>query len=106
MLASALVGGLRPGAKCSSPKVSATNAPRRPHDLIAGLIASKLVNRHGEGFLLDIALGVVGAMVALDHGRSRRPGVNGFNLYSMLVGIGGALGILSGDQSPDGPARE
>lgn len=29
--------------------------------LIAGFIGSKLVNRRGEGILLDILLGVVGA---------------------------------------------
>ena len=31
--------------------------------LIAGFIASKLVNRTGEGMLLDIVLGIVGAVV-------------------------------------------
>lgn len=31
--------------------------------LIAGFIGSKIVNRHGQGLLLDIALGVVGAIV-------------------------------------------
>jgi len=31
--------------------------------LIAGFIGSKLVNKTGEGFILDIALGVVGAVV-------------------------------------------
>ena len=31
--------------------------------LIAGFIGSKIVNRTGEGFLLDIVLGVVGAIV-------------------------------------------
>lgn len=31
--------------------------------LIAGFIASKIVNKQGEGFLLDIVLGIVGALV-------------------------------------------
>ena len=31
--------------------------------LIAGFIASKLVNKSGEGILLDIVLGIVGAVV-------------------------------------------
>ena len=31
--------------------------------LIAGFIASKLVNRQGEGIILDIVLGIVGAIV-------------------------------------------
>ena len=31
--------------------------------LIAGFIASKLVNKSGEGILLDIILGIIGAVV-------------------------------------------
>ena len=31
--------------------------------LIAGWIGSKIVNKSGEGFFLDIVLGVVGALV-------------------------------------------
>ena len=31
--------------------------------LIAGFIGSKLVNKTGEGLVLDIALGIVGAIV-------------------------------------------
>ena len=31
--------------------------------LIAGFIGSKIVNREGQGFWLDIALGIVGALV-------------------------------------------
>jgi uncharacterized membrane protein YeaQ/YmgE (transglycosylase-associated protein family) len=63
--------------------------------LIAGFIASKIVNRHGEGMLIDIVLGIVGALVggwimtALGG-----QGVNGFNLYSMLVAIVGAVVVL------------
>ncbi len=63
--------------------------------LIAGFIASKIVNRHGEGILLDIVVGIVGAviggwiMAALGG-----TGVNGFNLYSILVAIGGAVVLL------------
>lgn len=63
--------------------------------LIAGFIASKLVNHHGEGFFLDIILGIVGAIVggwimAAFGGQ----GVTGFNGYSMLVAIGGAVVVL------------
>jgi uncharacterized membrane protein YeaQ/YmgE (transglycosylase-associated protein family) len=63
--------------------------------LIAGFIASKIVNRQGEGFLLDIVIGVVGAVVggwimAAVGGH----GVTGFNLYSVLVAIGGAVVLL------------
>jgi uncharacterized membrane protein YeaQ/YmgE (transglycosylase-associated protein family) len=31
--------------------------------LIAGFVASNIVNAHGEGVLLDIVLGIVGAMI-------------------------------------------
>jgi uncharacterized membrane protein YeaQ/YmgE (transglycosylase-associated protein family) len=31
--------------------------------LVAGFIGSKIVNRTGQGFLLDIVLGIVGAVV-------------------------------------------
>ena len=63
--------------------------------LIAGFIASKLVNKHGEGILLDIVLGVVGALVGgwifTALGMS---GVSGVNLYSMLVAVIGAIVVL------------
>jgi len=63
--------------------------------LIAGFIGSKIVNRTGEGFLLDIVLGIVGAIVGgfvfTAFGAS---GVTGFNLYSMLVAVVGAIIVL------------
>jgi uncharacterized membrane protein YeaQ/YmgE (transglycosylase-associated protein family) len=63
--------------------------------LISGFIASKIVNRAGEGAILDILLGVVGAVVGgwLFH-TFGMPGVTGFNLYSMLVAIIGAIVVL------------
>jgi len=49
--------------------------------LIAGFIASKIVNRQGEGFFLDIILGVVGAVVGgWLFERFGGTGVTGFNL--------------------------
>ena len=63
--------------------------------LISGFIASKIVNKTGEGALLDIVLGVVGAVVGgwLFH-TFGAAGVTGFNLYSMLVAIVGAVVLL------------
>ena len=63
--------------------------------LIAGFIASKLVNKTGEGMLMDIVLGIVGAVVGgwLFH-TFGMAGVTGFNLYSMLVAIVGAVVLL------------
>ena len=63
--------------------------------LIAGFIASKIVNRAGEGVLLDIVLGVIGAVVGgwlfRTFGMS---GVTGLNIYSMLVAVIGAVVVL------------
>jgi uncharacterized membrane protein YeaQ/YmgE (transglycosylase-associated protein family) len=63
--------------------------------LIAGFIASKIVNREGSGIILDIVLGVVGALIGgwlfQFFGEA---GVTGFNLYSMFVAIVGAVVVL------------
>jgi len=54
--------------------------------LIAGFIASKIVNRTGEGVVLDVLLGIGGAMVGgwLFNAFGMR-GVSGLNLYSVVV---------------------
>ena len=63
--------------------------------IIAGFIASKIVNRHGEGLLMDLVLGVVGAVVGgWIMTAVGRTGVSGLNLYSLLVAIGGAIVVL------------
>jgi uncharacterized membrane protein YeaQ/YmgE (transglycosylase-associated protein family) len=63
--------------------------------LIAGFIASKIVNHRGEGVILDIVLGIVGAIIGgWVMNEFGREGVTGFNLYSMLVAIGGAILVL------------
>jgi uncharacterized membrane protein YeaQ/YmgE (transglycosylase-associated protein family) len=63
--------------------------------LIAGFIASKLVNKSGEGMLLDILLGIVGAVVGgwLFHAFGM-PGVTGLNVYSVVVAVIGAALFL------------
>ncbi len=63
--------------------------------LIAGFIASKIVNRQGEGIILDIILGVVGALVGgFIFSKFGAAGITGFNFYSMLVAIVGAVVVL------------
>jgi uncharacterized membrane protein YeaQ/YmgE (transglycosylase-associated protein family) len=63
--------------------------------LVAGFIASKIVNKEGEGFFLDIVLGVIGAVVGgWLFGIFGATGVTGFNLYSMFVAIIGAVVVL------------
>jgi uncharacterized membrane protein YeaQ/YmgE (transglycosylase-associated protein family) len=63
--------------------------------LVAGFIASQIVNKQGEGFFFDIVLGIGGAIVggwifAIFGG----VGVDGFNLYSMVVAVIGAVVVL------------
>jgi uncharacterized membrane protein YeaQ/YmgE (transglycosylase-associated protein family) len=63
--------------------------------LIAGFIASKIVNREGEGFLLDIVLGIIGALVGgFLFNAFGAVGVTGFNLWSLLVAVVGAVVVL------------
>ena len=63
--------------------------------LIAGFIASKIVNKSGEGVLMDIVLGIIGAVVggwlfrAIGH-----TGVTGLNISSIIVAIIGAVIVL------------
>jgi uncharacterized membrane protein YeaQ/YmgE (transglycosylase-associated protein family) len=63
--------------------------------LIAGFIASKIVNKTGEGIILDIVLGIVGAVVGgwlfSAFGSS---GVSGLNIYSLVVAVIGAVVVL------------
>jgi uncharacterized membrane protein YeaQ/YmgE (transglycosylase-associated protein family) len=63
--------------------------------LLAGFIASKIVNKSGEGFVLDIVLGIVGAVIGgylfQTFGMA---GVTGLNLYSILVAVVGAVVVL------------
>jgi uncharacterized membrane protein YeaQ/YmgE (transglycosylase-associated protein family) len=63
--------------------------------LLAGFIASKLVNKTGEGMLMDIVLGVVGAVIGgwLFH-TFGMPGVTGLNIYSLIVAVVGAAVFL------------
>jgi uncharacterized membrane protein YeaQ/YmgE (transglycosylase-associated protein family) len=63
--------------------------------LIAGFIASKIVNKTGEGLVLDIVLGIVGAVVGgfLFSLVGAAP-VTGFNIYSVIVAVIGAIVVL------------
>jgi uncharacterized membrane protein YeaQ/YmgE (transglycosylase-associated protein family) len=63
--------------------------------LVSGFIASKIVNKTGEGFFLDIILGIVGALVGgFIFTQFGATGVTGFNIYSMFVAVVGAIIIL------------
>lgn len=63
--------------------------------LIVGFLASRIVNRHGQGILLDLTLGICGALVGgslftIFHGTP----LGGFNIYSVLIATAGAALIL------------
>ena len=63
--------------------------------LVAGFIGSKIVNRNGEGLILDIILGVIGAVVGgFLFNQFGAAGVTGLNLYSLLVAVVGAIVVL------------
>jgi uncharacterized membrane protein YeaQ/YmgE (transglycosylase-associated protein family) len=63
--------------------------------LISGFLASKIVNKTGEGLLLDIVLGIIGAVVGgWLFNQFGHMGVTGLNLYSVLVSVAGAIVVL------------
>jgi uncharacterized membrane protein YeaQ/YmgE (transglycosylase-associated protein family) len=63
--------------------------------LIAGFIGSKIVNKSGEGLVLDIVLGIVGAVVGgfLFSFFGASP-VTGLNIYSLIVAVIGSIVVL------------
>lgn len=63
--------------------------------LIAGFIGSKIVNKSGQGFLLDVALGVIGAVVGgIIFSFFGASGVTGLNIYSLIVAVIGSVVVL------------
>jgi uncharacterized membrane protein YeaQ/YmgE (transglycosylase-associated protein family) len=63
--------------------------------LIAGFLGSKIVNKSGEGVVVDIVLGIVGALVGgFLFNQFGESGVTGLNAYSILVATLGAVVVL------------
>jgi uncharacterized membrane protein YeaQ/YmgE (transglycosylase-associated protein family) len=63
--------------------------------LIAGYIASRIVNSRGEGIVRDILLGIVGSVIGgwiFDYYRWGK--VTGFNLMSLLIAVVGGVIFL------------
>ena len=74
--------------------------------LIAGYIGSKIVDKQGQGFWLNIALGIIGALVGgflFDFFGST--GVTGLNIWSMIVAIVGSAVVLLIYNAVTGPRR-
>jgi uncharacterized membrane protein YeaQ/YmgE (transglycosylase-associated protein family) len=63
--------------------------------LLAGFIGSKIVNKSGEGFFIDIILGIVGAVVGgWVFSIFGANGVTGLNFYSLVVAVIGSILFL------------
>jgi uncharacterized membrane protein YeaQ/YmgE (transglycosylase-associated protein family) len=63
--------------------------------LFSGFIASKVVNKTGEGIVLDVVLGIVGAVVGgFLFNTFGSTGVTGLNIWSMFVAFVGAVVVL------------
>ena len=63
--------------------------------LIAGFIGSRIVNKQGQGMLLDMALGIVGAIVGgILFSFFGATGITGLNIWSMIVAIVGSVVVL------------
>jgi uncharacterized membrane protein YeaQ/YmgE (transglycosylase-associated protein family) len=64
--------------------------------LLAGFIGSKVVNGSGEGVLMDIVLGIVGAVAGgFLFNAIGAAGVTGFNIWSLFVAVIGAVVVLA-----------
>ena len=63
--------------------------------LIAGFIGSKIVDKQGQGFWLNIALGIIGALVGgFLFNLFGAGGVTGLDLWSMIVAVAGSVVVL------------
>ena len=73
--------------------------------LIAGFLASKLVNKTGEGVVMDIALGIVGALAGgWIFNQFGQTGVTGLDIRSLVVAVIGAVVVLVGYHAITGRA--
>lgn len=63
--------------------------------LIAGYIGSKIIDREGKGLWLNMALGIVGAIVGgVIFSAFGGSGVTGVNIYSIIVAVIGSIVVL------------
>jgi uncharacterized membrane protein YeaQ/YmgE (transglycosylase-associated protein family) len=64
--------------------------------LIGGYLASRVINKSGEGLLRDILLGILGGIIGGVIFRAfGSRGVTGFNLWSILVAFVGGVVLLT-----------
>ena len=69
--------------------------------LIAGYIASTLVNTQGQGLAFNILLGIVGAVIGgWLFSAAGATGVTAFNVWSLLPAVLGAVVLLMAWHTP------
>jgi uncharacterized membrane protein YeaQ/YmgE (transglycosylase-associated protein family) len=74
--------------------------------LIGGYLASRVVNKTGEGVIRDIILGIVGGIIGgIIFRVLGGHGVTGFNLWSILVAFIGGVVVLVGYHAIRGQPR-
>ena len=74
--------------------------------LIGGYLASRVVNKTGEGLLRDMILGIIGGIVGGIIFRAiGSHGVTGFNVWSILVAFIGGVIVLLIYHAVAGPRR-
>jgi len=63
---------------------------------VAGFIASKIINKTGEGLVMDIVLGIVGAVVGgfIAAEVFHKGDVSGVNVESIVISVLGAILVL------------
>lgn len=63
--------------------------------VIAGFLGSKIVNKSGQGMIMDIVLGIIGAIVGgVIFSAFGATGVTGLNIYSLIVAVIGSIVVL------------
>jgi len=63
--------------------------------LVAGFIGNRVYGSSGQGLVLDIVLGIVGSVVGgLIFSFFGVQGISGFNIWSIIVAVIGALVVL------------
>lgn len=63
--------------------------------LVAGFIGSKIVNKTGQGMIMDIVLGIVGAIVGgVIFSQIFGSGITGLNIWSLIVAVAGSVIVL------------
>jgi uncharacterized membrane protein YeaQ/YmgE (transglycosylase-associated protein family) len=64
--------------------------------LVAGFIGSKIVNHAGAGIVVDVLLGIAGAVVGgFLFNLFGAAGVTGFNVWSLFVAVLGSVLVLA-----------